>query len=59
MEKFILASRAVSLSVIFSVVAYFLIVWHWPETLLSIFVSIFFLYLSWKNRPLRLRHPFT
>ena len=36
MEKFILISLAVSLSVIFYVVAYFLISWQWPETMLSI-----------------------
>jgi divalent metal cation (Fe/Co/Zn/Cd) transporter len=45
MEKFVLISQAVSLSVIVYVVTYFLITWHWPETLLSIFVSTCFLYL--------------
>jgi hypothetical protein len=47
MEKLVLISRAVSLSVIFYVVTYFLITWYWPETLLSIFLVTFFLCLFW------------
>jgi hypothetical protein len=45
MEKLTLISQAVSMSVIFYVVIYFLIMLQWPETLLSIFVSAFFLYI--------------
>jgi hypothetical protein len=45
MEKLVLISQAVSLSVIFYVVTYFLITWHWPHTLLSIFLGTFFLNL--------------
>jgi hypothetical protein len=45
MEKLVLVSLAVSLSVIFYVVTYFLIAWQWPQTLLSIFLTAFFLYL--------------
>jgi hypothetical protein len=44
MEKLVVISQAVSLSVIFYVVTYFLITWHWPHTLLSIFLCTFFLY---------------
>jgi hypothetical protein len=44
MEKFILISLAVSLSVIFYVVAYFLISWQWPETFLSVFVCTIVLF---------------
>jgi hypothetical protein len=44
MEKFILLSQAVSLSVIFYVVIYFLITWQWPETLLSFFACTLTLY---------------
>jgi hypothetical protein len=43
LEKFVLISQTVSMSVIFYVVTYFLITWQWPETLLSIFVSTFLL----------------
>jgi len=50
MEKLTLVSLAVNLSVIIYVVTYFLITWQWPETLLSIFVSIFFLYLFLVNQ---------
>jgi hypothetical protein len=50
MEKLALISQAVSLSVIFYVVTYFLITWHWPETLLSIFVSMCLLYLFFGKR---------
>jgi hypothetical protein len=45
MEQLALVSLAVSLSVIFYVVTYFLITWQWPQTLLSILMSAFFLYL--------------
>jgi hypothetical protein len=45
MEKLALISQAVSLSVIFYVVTYFLITWQWPETLLSVYMSTYFLYL--------------
>jgi len=45
MEKLVLVSLAVSLSVIFYLVTYFLITWQWPQTLLSIFLATFFLYL--------------
>jgi hypothetical protein len=45
MEKVALISQAISLSVIFYVVTYFLVTWQWPHTLLSIFVSTSFLYL--------------
>jgi len=44
MEKFILISQAVSLSVVCYVVLYFLITWYWPATLLSVFVCSFVLY---------------
>jgi hypothetical protein len=44
MEKFILISQAVSMSVVFYVVIYFLITWYWPATLLSVFVCTFVLY---------------
>ena len=50
MEKLALVSLAVSLSVIFYVVTYFLITWQWPQTLLSIFMSTFFLYLFYGER---------
>ena len=45
MEKLILISQAVSLSVAFYVVIYFLITWYWPATLLSVFVCSFALYV--------------
>jgi hypothetical protein len=45
MEKLTLISQTVSLSVIFYVVTYFLITWQWPETLLSVYMSTYFLYL--------------
>jgi hypothetical protein len=45
MENLAFVSQAVSLSVIFYVVTYFLITWHWPVSLLSIFVSTLFLYM--------------
>ena len=45
MEKFVLISLAVSLSVMFYVVAYFLITWQWPETMLSISVCAIVLFL--------------
>jgi hypothetical protein len=45
MEKLVLISLAVSLSVIFYVVTYFLITWQWPQTFLSVFMSTCFLYL--------------
>jgi hypothetical protein len=45
MEAFILISQAVNLSVIFSVVALFLLTWHWPASLLSFFLCVLFLYL--------------
>jgi hypothetical protein len=44
MEQFVLLSQATCLSVVFYVVIYFLISWHWPETLLSVFVCIVVLY---------------
>jgi hypothetical protein len=44
MEKFILISQAVSLSVVFYVVIYFLVTWYWPATLLSVFVCTIVLY---------------
>ena len=44
MEELILISQAVSLSVVFYVVIYFLITWYWPATLLSVFVCTFVLY---------------
>jgi len=43
MEKLTLISLAVSLSVIFYVVTYFLITWQWPQTILSVFMSTYFL----------------
>jgi hypothetical protein len=43
MENLTLISLAVSLSVIFYVVTYFLIAWQWPQTILSVFMSIYFL----------------
>jgi hypothetical protein len=45
MERLTLVSQALSLSVIFYVVTYFLITWQWPQTLLSIFMCTLFLYL--------------
>ena len=45
MERLTLISQALSLSVIFYVVTYFLITLQWPHTLLSINISIYFLYL--------------
>jgi len=45
MEKLVLISQAVSRGVIFYIVIYFLITWHWPETLLSVFMSTCFLFL--------------
>ena len=45
MEKLTLISLAVSLSVIFYVVTYFLITWQWPQTILSVFMSTCFLFL--------------
>jgi len=50
MEKLVLVSLAVSLSVIFYVVTYFLIAWQWPQTFLSIFMSTFFFYLFYGER---------
>jgi hypothetical protein len=50
MGKLILISQAVSLSVIFYVVVYFLIIWQWPETLLSVFVCTFILYFLIRER---------
>ena len=50
MEKFILISLAVSLSVIFYVVTYFLISWQWPETFLSMFVCTIVLFLLIRER---------
>ena len=50
MEKLALVSLAVSLSVIFYVVTYFLITWQWPQTLLSVCMSTFFLYLFYGER---------
>lgn len=45
MEKLALISLTLSMSVIFYVVTYFLITWQWPQTLLSVILSIFFIYL--------------
>ena len=45
MEMLVLMSRAISLSVIFCVVAYFLMTWQWPLSLLSIFLATFFVCL--------------
>ena len=50
MEKFILIYQAVSLSVVFYVVIYFLITWQWPQSLLSIFMSTYFLYIFFGDR---------
>jgi hypothetical protein len=49
MEKLTLISLAVSLSVIFYVVTYFLITWQWPQTFLSVFMSTYFLILFSKG----------
>jgi divalent metal cation (Fe/Co/Zn/Cd) transporter len=57
MEKLATKTLAVSMSVIFYVVTYYLLTWQWLETLLSAFVSTLFLYLfliteiipSWVN----------
>ena len=49
MEKLTLISLAVSLSVIFYVVTYFLITWQWPQTILSIFMSTYFLIMFSKG----------
>jgi hypothetical protein len=58
MEKFILISQAVSLSVVFYVVIYFLITWYWPATLLSVFVCTFVLYflIGQRGHTHRARH---
>jgi hypothetical protein len=50
MEKLALVTLAVSLSVIFYVVTYFLITWQWPQTLLSIFMNMVFLDLFYRER---------
>ena len=50
MEKFILISQAVSLSVVFYVVIYFLITWQWPASLLSLFVCTVLLYFLVSER---------
>jgi hypothetical protein len=50
MEKLALVTLAVSLSVIFYVVTYFLITWQWPQTLLSIFMNMVFLDLLYRER---------
>jgi len=44
MEEFILIFQTVSLSVVFYVVIYFLITWHWPASLLSLFLCAFALH---------------
>jgi hypothetical protein len=49
MEMLVLMSRAISLSVIFYVVAYFLMTWQWPHSLLSIFLATFFVCLFFKK----------
>ena len=49
MEKLTLISLAVSLSVIFYVVTYFLITWQWPQTFLSVFMSTYFLIMFSKG----------
>ena len=49
MEKLTLISLAVSLSVIFYVVTYFLITWQWPQTILSVFMSTYFLIMISKG----------
>jgi len=49
MEKLTLVSLAVSLSVIFYVVTYFLITWQWPQTFLSVFMSTYFLIMISKG----------
>jgi hypothetical protein len=55
MEKLALISLTVSLSVIFYVVTYFLITWQWPQTILSVFMSAYFLYrFSGKRDSLRM-----
>ena len=51
MERLILLSQAASLSVIFYIVTYFLTCWHWPETVLSIFLSALFLYYARRIGP--------
>jgi hypothetical protein len=56
MEKFVLISQAVSLSVIFYVVTYFLITWQWPHTLLSIFLSVILLHSYLRKGPLILSY---
>jgi hypothetical protein len=49
MENLTLISLAVSLSVIFYVVTYFLITWQWPQTFLSVFMSTYFLIMLSKG----------
>ena len=49
MEKLTLISLAVSLSVIVYVVTYFLITWQWPQTILSVFMSTYFLIMISKG----------
>ena len=57
MEKLILISQAVSLSVVFYIVIYFLTTWYWPGTLLSLFVCTFILHflIGERNRAPRAR----
>jgi hypothetical protein len=50
MEKFILIFQTVSLSVVFYVVIYFLLTWHWPATLLSVFLCAVALYFLIENK---------
>ena len=57
-ETFILILQAFNLSVIFSVVAFFLLSWHWPASILSLFLCALFLYAFRKpmQRLSRSRH---
>ena len=50
MEKLVLLSQAVCLSVIFYVIGYFLVAWQWPETLLSVVVCALVLYFLIEER---------
>jgi hypothetical protein len=52
MERLSLISRALSLSVTFHVVTYFLITLQWPHTLLSSVLSLFLLYVHPGKGPL-------
>jgi hypothetical protein len=58
MNRMVYILQAVGLIVFIYVVTFFLITWRWPESLLSIFVIVFFLHLIYlifrRKRPITL-----